>query len=233
MSLTLKSPAAPQTHDASTLRVAIVHARWNAVIVDQLVAGAQKQLRTLGVPDANIELVSVPGSWELPGAVQRLYAASQLQSASSAHGGGSNTSASADLLGPSASSTDLTRSSGTKGQPPSYQETQTRSSTSTSTSTPKTPFDAIIAVGVLIKGETMHFEYISSSVSEGLMRVQLDAGVPVVFGVLTVVEEKQAIARAGMGPALEKKRRNVGEEWAEVAVEMGARRRAWAEGRIV
>jgi 6,7-dimethyl-8-ribityllumazine synthase len=48
-------------------------------------------------------------------------------------------------------------------------------------------FDAIIAIGVLIKGETAHFEYISQAVSTGLMRIQLDFGVPVVFGVLVCI----------------------------------------------
>jgi 6,7-dimethyl-8-ribityllumazine synthase len=51
-------------------------------------------------------------------------------------------------------------------------------------SSSKGAFDAIIAIGVLIKGETMHFEYIAESVCSGLMRVQLDFGVPVIFGLL-------------------------------------------------
>lgn len=60
------------------------------------------------------------------------------------------------------------------------------------------PFDAIIAIGVLIKGSTMHFEYISDAVSHGLMRLSLDSGVPVVFGVLTCLTEAQARSRAGL-----------------------------------
>lgn len=51
-------------------------------------------------------------------------------------------------------------------------------------SSSKGTFDAIIAIGVLIKGETAHFEHIAESVSRGLMRVQLDFGVPVIFGLL-------------------------------------------------
>lgn len=60
-------------------------------------------------------------------------------------------------------------------------------------------FDAVIAIGVLIKGSTMHFEYISEAVTHGLMRVQLDTGTPVVFGVLTALTDEQALVRAGIG----------------------------------
>lgn len=63
----------------------------------------------------------------------------------------------------------------------------------------KSAFSAVIAIGVLIKGSTMHFEYIADAVSHGLMRVQLDTGVPVVFGVLTCLTEDQALERAGVG----------------------------------
>jgi 6,7-dimethyl-8-ribityllumazine synthase len=90
------------------------------------------------------------------------------------------------------------------------------------------PFDAIIAIGVLIKGETMHFEYISDAVSQGLMRVQLDTGVPVIFGVLTVLDDEQAKARAGITVGSH----NHGEDWGLAAVELGVKRRAWAAGKI-
>lgn len=53
------------------LRVAIVHARWNTVIIDALVAGARKSLVEAGVAEQNIVVESVPGSYELPYAVQR------------------------------------------------------------------------------------------------------------------------------------------------------------------
>ena len=59
-------------------------------------------------------------------------------------------------------------------------------------------FGAIIAIGCLIKGETMHFEYISSAAVEGIMRVGLDTGVPVINGILNVLEENQALSRAGL-----------------------------------
>lgn len=72
-----------------------------------------------------------------------------------------------------------------------------RSSTSKSASTQA--FDAVIAIGCLLKGSTMHFEYICDAVSTGLMRVQLDTGTPVIFGVLTCLTEDQALERAGVG----------------------------------
>lgn len=60
-------------------------------------------------------------------------------------------------------------------------------------------FSAVIAIGCLLKGSTMHFEYICDAVSHGLMRVQLDTGTPVIFGVLTCLNEDQALERAGVG----------------------------------
>jgi len=91
---------------------------------------------------------------------------------------------------------------------------------------------------VLIKGETQHFEYIAEAVSAGLMRVQLDSGVPLVFGLLTVLTEEQARVRAGMGAeggvgADGYRFHNHGEDWGAAAVELGVRRRQWGEGRIV
>ena len=66
------------------------------------------------------------------------------------------------------------------------------------------PFDAVIAIGCLIKGSTMHFEYICEAVSQGLMNVQLQTGTPVVFGVLTVLNDEQALLRAGIGSGEDK-----------------------------
>ncbi|KAL2269885.1 hypothetical protein VTJ83DRAFT_2069 [Remersonia thermophila] len=196
-----KGPA-PQLHDGSNLRIGIVHARWNDTIIDPLLAGAKAKLLECGVKESNIVVQTVPGSWELPIAVQRLYAASQVQSSSSGAG-----ATAGDLLG--SSTADLL---------------STTSSSSASTG----PFDAIIAIGVLIKGETMHFEYIAGAVSEGLMRVSLDTGVPVIFGVLTVLTEDQAKARAGIIEGSH----NHGEDWGLAAVEMGVKRKAWANGTI-
>ncbi|KAF4581250.1 6,7-dimethyl-8-ribityllumazine synthase [Ophiocordyceps camponoti-floridani] len=98
----------------------------------------------------------------------------------------------------------------------------------TSSMSSSSAFDAIIAVGVLIKGESMHFEYIADAVSHGLMRVQLDAGIPVIFGLLTVLNEEQAKARAGISPG----GHNHGEDWGAAAVEMAVKRKYWAKGTM-
>ncbi|KAJ1758456.1 lumazine synthase [Coemansia sp. RSA 2523] len=81
------------------------------------------------------------------------------------------------------------------------------------------PFDAAICIGVLIKGSTLHFEYISDAVSHGIMRVGLDTGVPTVFGVLTCLTDDQAMERAGIGRGANKGH-NHGVDWATAAVEM-------------
>jgi 6,7-dimethyl-8-ribityllumazine synthase len=75
----------------------------------------------------------------------------------------------------------------------------------------------------------MHFEYIAEAVSHGLMRVQLDTGVPLIFGLLTVLNMEQAQIRSGVIPGMH----NHGEDWGHAAVELGAKRRQWGEGRIV
>lgn len=58
--------------------------------------------------------------------------------------------------------------------------------------------DAVVALGVIIRGGTPHFEYISAATTDGLTRVALDAGRPVGFGVLTLDNEQQGIDRAGL-----------------------------------
>jgi len=58
-------------------------------------------------------------------------------------------------------------------------------------------YDAIIALGCVVRGETSHFEYISSSVSHALQQVALETGIPVGFGVLTVDTVQQAMDRSG------------------------------------
>jgi 6,7-dimethyl-8-ribityllumazine synthase len=75
-------------------------------------------------------------------------------------------------------------------------------------------FAAVICLGCLIKGETMHFEYIADAASHGIMRVGLDSGVPVAFGLLTALTDAQAAERAAPGPG------NKGREAAAAALEM-------------
>ncbi len=74
--------------------------------------------------------------------------------------------------------------------------------------------DAVVALGVVIRGGTPHFEYVCSAATDGLNRVALDTGVPVGFGVLTSDTEEQALARAGLEGSVEDK----GREAAEAAV---------------
>jgi 6,7-dimethyl-8-ribityllumazine synthase len=75
-------------------------------------------------------------------------------------------------------------------------------------------FDAVIAVGAVIRGATGHYEHVAGQCAAGLARVALDTGVPVVFGVLTTETVDQAIERAGT------KAGNKGYEAAETAIEM-------------
>jgi 6,7-dimethyl-8-ribityllumazine synthase len=96
----------------------------------------------------------------------------------------------------------------------------------------------------------MHFEYICDAVSHGLMRVQLDTGVPVIFGVLTALTDDQALERAGLGrkgnKGHSKCRRSDtgggdahwhlcldhGEDWGLAAVELAAQSAEWSKGNI-
>lgn len=74
--------------------------------------------------------------------------------------------------------------------------------------------DAVVALGVIIRGGTPHFEYVSSAATDGLTRVALDTGKPVGFGVLTLDDEQQGIDRAGLPGSKEDK----GREAAEAAI---------------
>jgi 6,7-dimethyl-8-ribityllumazine synthase len=75
-------------------------------------------------------------------------------------------------------------------------------------------FDAVIALGAVIRGGTPHFEYVAGSCADGLGRVALDHDVPVVFGVLTTDDVEQALERAGTGEG------NKGFDAAMTALEM-------------
>ncbi|KAG1826823.1 6,7-dimethyl-8-ribityllumazine synthase [Suillus subaureus] len=160
----IKGPSSVQ-FDGSSLRIAIVHARWNKTVIESLVAGTIDKLKACGVKDSNIIVQSVPGSFELPFACSKMIAGSHVQAATS----------SGDLLGLNFgdSSTSL----------PSNKE-------------PSAPTSTL--------GSTMHFEYICDSVSHALMKIQIDTGVPVIFGVLTALTEDQALERAGLGRGAEK-----------------------------
>ncbi|OLB65930.1 MAG: 6,7-dimethyl-8-ribityllumazine synthase [Actinobacteria bacterium 13_2_20CM_2_72_6] len=66
-------------------------------------------------------------------------------------------------------------------------------------------YDAVVALGVVIRGETAHFEYVCRSVTDGLTRVALDESTPVAHGVLTVDSVDQALERAGLPDSSEDK----------------------------
>jgi 6,7-dimethyl-8-ribityllumazine synthase len=133
-------------------RFAIVASRFNARVVDPLVAGALDCLRRHGVEPAGIHVVRVPGAWEIPQAAEELAAAGGI--------------------------------------------------------------DALIALGVVIRGETPHFDYICSACSRGLASVSERHRLPVGFGVLTCDTSEQAQERAGG------KAGNKGWEAAQAALEM-------------
>jgi len=73
-------------------------------------------------------------------------------------------------------------------------------------------YDAVVCLGAVIEGETDHYEHVAHRASEGLMRVQLDTGVPITFGILTVRELDAALVRSKPGPS------NKGREAAQAAV---------------
>ena len=133
-------------------RFAILASRWNARITDTLVAGARACLADNGVAEADIDVIRLPGAWELPMAAQKLAAA-----------GGHR---------------------------------------------------ALIVLGCVVRGDTRHYEHVADLCAEGLMRVALDTGVPVLNGVLAVEKFEDAAARAGGSHG------NKGEEAALAALEM-------------
>jgi 6,7-dimethyl-8-ribityllumazine synthase len=76
--------------------------------------------------------------------------------------------------------------------------------------------DAVVALGVIVRGETPHFDYVAAAATDGLTRVALDTGKPVGFGVLTVDDEQQGLDRAGLPESKE----DVGARAAEAALSM-------------
>ena len=143
--------------DASGFRFAVAVSQFNEDITLRLLDGARDCLSACKVRDEDIEVLSVPGAFELPLACKTLAEAGR--------------------------------------------------------------FDAVVALGCVIRGETPHFQYISTETSRGLMDAMLATGVPIAFGVLTTDNVEQAEARAGGG-------RNKGYEAARTAVDMAALIRA-------
>lgn len=119
----------------SNARIALLVARFNGFIVESLLAGAIDTLKRHGAEDRDLEIIRVPGAFEMPIAAQRLAATKK--------------------------------------------------------------YDAIVALGAVIRGGTPHFEYVAGECTKGLSSVSLNHDIPIAFGVLTVDSIEQAIERAG------------------------------------
>ncbi len=133
-------------------RFGIVVSRFNQFITDRLLQGAIDALHRSGTKDADIEIVRVPGAFEVPIAARKLALTNR--------------------------------------------------------------FDAVICLGLLMRGETSNYEHISDEVARGIGRAAQDSGVPCAYGVLTCDTLEQAVDRAGL------KHGNKGFEAAISAVEM-------------
>lgn len=137
---------------AGNEKFCIVIARFNDFIGSKLLAGAVDELKRHGVEDNNIDIVKVPGAFEIPLATLKCAQSGK--------------------------------------------------------------YSAIITLGAVIKGSTPHFDYVSAELSKGIASVSLQAGIPVMFGVLTTDNIEQAIERAGT------KSGNKGADAAKGAIEM-------------
>lgn len=149
---TATSPA--DLHSPSGARYALIASCWNGEVVDELIAGARRAFAAHGVPDEGVDVLRVPGAWELPVVAKRLAESGR--------------------------------------------------------------YAAIVALGCVVRGETRHYEHVADECARGLMRVALDAGVPVLNGVLAVEDEADAWARAGGVHG------NKGADVALAAIEMAA-----------
>lgn len=134
------------------MKVGIVAARFNEIIVNKLLGGAVDGLVRHGVEEENITAAWVPGAFEIPVAAQKMAQSGN--------------------------------------------------------------YDAVICVGTVIRGDTSHYDYVCNEVSKGIAHVSLETGIPVLFGVLTIENIEQAIARAGS------KAGNKGYDCALSAIEM-------------
>ncbi len=117
------------------LRFGVVIARFNDFVVEPLLRGAVDALKRHGAADKQIEIVRVPGAFDLPVVVRKLA---------------------------------LSRR-----------------------------YEALIALGAVIRGQTPHFDYVAGECASGLARIALESGVPIAFGVLTTDTMEQAVDRAG------------------------------------
>jgi len=139
--------------NAAGLRFGVVVSRFNSFITERLLQGALDALERSGAVSKDVDVVHVPGSFELPLTAKKLAGTGR--------------------------------------------------------------YDAIIAIGCVLRGETSHYDYVCSETARGLQLAQMDTGVPVMFCVLTCDTLEQAIDRAGL------KGGNKGFEAGLGAVEMG------------
>lgn len=146
----------------SGLRVGICISRFNELLSSRLLGGAMDALMRHGVAEDDVDVVWVPGAFEIPLVSKRLA--------------------------------------------------ETGS------------YDVVLALGVIIRGGTPHFEYVASEVSKGVAKVSLDSGVPVMFGVITADTIDQAVERAGT------KHGNKGWDAAIAGIETAKVLRALSEG---
>jgi len=121
---------------AEGLRFGIVVSRFNSFITERLLSAAVDALERAGAGSKDVDVVHVPGSFELPLAAKKLAATGK--------------------------------------------------------------YDALIAIGCILRGATAHYDYVCSETSRGLQLAQLDIGVPIIFCVLTCDTLEQAINRAGL-----------------------------------
>jgi 6,7-dimethyl-8-ribityllumazine synthase len=147
---------------AAGMKFAIVASRFNALIVEPLVAGAIDAIVRTGGNEAEVAIVRCPGAWELPQVVRQVVA----------RGG----------------------------------------------------FDAVIALGCVIRGATPHFDYVAGEAAKGIAGVAAQTEVPISFGVLTTDTIEQALERAGT------KAGNKGFDAAMSAIEMASLFRALRDG---
>jgi 6,7-dimethyl-8-ribityllumazine synthase len=143
----------PSAIDGTPFRIGIAAARFNKRLVAALLQEVRVHLRTAGVKEKKLVVVRVPGSHELPSALQLLAR--------------------------------------------------------------RTKFDALIALGVLIRGDTLHFEFIAGAATHALQRVALDEHTPVINGIIVAETRAQAEVRC-LGKI------NRGAEFARAALEMAA-----------
>jgi 6,7-dimethyl-8-ribityllumazine synthase len=148
---------------ASGLRFGIVVSRFNSFITERLLTAAVDALERAGAASENVDVVRVPGAFELPLAAKKLAATRR--------------------------------------------------------------YDALIAIGCILRGETAHYDYVCSETSRGLQLAQMDTGLPIIFCVLTCDTLEQAIDRAGL------KGGNKGFEAGLAAIEMAHLSRKLVRGK--